>query len=210
MYAITHSQADKGTWYWAVTISRNGLRYHRRFYEPKYGGSAAALQAAIEWRDARLADTPPMSVLEFCQKKRSNNTSGSPGVHFLTPARQPDGIWQARLKLADGTKMTKSFSVRQHGNRKAFKLAVAARKAMLLTVQDRGRTCTTHWQSALRYHRQTEAQQCAEQIRTEPGSRSEDAPPTHIPDCIRSTTASRVVRRIAPVQPTSSPMNEPD
>jgi hypothetical protein len=51
-----------------------------------------------------------------------------PGVHFLTPPAQPEGIWQARLKLADGTKTTKTFSVRKHGHRKAFRLDVAGRR----------------------------------------------------------------------------------
>lgn len=48
---------------------------------------------------------------EFCQQKRSNNTSGVPGVHFLRLKNQPKGIWQARIKLADGRKIHKTFSV---------------------------------------------------------------------------------------------------
>ena len=137
MYAIKHLQADKGTWYWSVNFSRNGQHHYRRFYEPKYGGSDAALQAAIAWRDEKLAEAKVLGVLEFCQKKRSNNSSGVPGVHFLTPAAQPEGIWQARLKLADGTNTTKTFSVQKHGKRKAFKLAVAARREMLQRAKDR-------------------------------------------------------------------------
>ena len=137
MYAIKHLQADKGTWYWSVNFSRNGQHHYRRFYEPKYGGSDAALQAAIAWRDEKLAEARVLGVLEFCQKKRSNNSSGVPGVHFLTPAAQPEGIWQARLKLADGTNTTKTFSVQKHGKRKAFKLAVAARREMLQRAKDR-------------------------------------------------------------------------
>lgn len=137
MYAIKHLQHDKGTWYWVVNFSRRGVRYQRRFYEPMHGGSKAALAAGIAWRDEKLAEVKALGVLEFCQQKRSNNTSGVPGVHFLTPGRQPEGIWQARLKLADGTKLTKTFSVRKHGERKAFQLAVAARREMLQRVEER-------------------------------------------------------------------------
>ena len=64
-------------------------------------------------------------------------SSGVPGVHFLTPAAQPEGIWQAKLKLADGTRWTKTFSVRKHGYDKAFRLAGAARREMLRNAEDR-------------------------------------------------------------------------
>ena len=137
MYAIKRLQASKGTWYWVVNFSRRRVHHERRFYDPKHGGSDAALQAAIAWRDQRLAEAKVLGVLEFCQQKRSNNSSGVPGVHFLTPAAQPEGIWQAKLKLADGTRKTKTFSVLKHGYDRAFRLAVAARREMLHTAEDR-------------------------------------------------------------------------
>lgn len=136
-YAIKRLQATKGTWYWCVHFSRNGQRHYRRFYEPKYGSSRPARQAAIAWRDEQLTKTKVLGVLEFCQKMRGNNRSSVPGVHFLTPPVQPEGIWQAKLKLADGTCTTKTFSVRKHGERKAFGLAVAARREMIERAQDR-------------------------------------------------------------------------
>lgn len=113
VYAIKHQQATSGTWYWVVNFSRDGERFHRRFYEPMYGGSRNARKAAVAWRDEKLTQTKALSVLEFCQKTRSNNWSGVPGVTFLTSARQPDGIWQAGLKLAGGKRVRKSFSVRE-------------------------------------------------------------------------------------------------
>ena len=74
--------------------------------------------------------------MEFCQQKRSNNQSGVPGVHFLKPDSQPQGIWQAKLKLG-GKGRYKSFSVRTYGERGAYELAVAARQDMLASAQDR-------------------------------------------------------------------------
>ncbi|MBE7416710.1 MAG: hypothetical protein HS128_02995 [Ideonella sp.] len=137
MYAISRLQADSGTWYWAVHFTRAGILHYRRFYEPKYGGRLAARRAAIAWRDRRLAKVKALGIVEFADLHRSNNTSGVPGVTFSTPPRQPEGIWQARLKLAGGKTATKSFSVRLHGERRAFELAVRARQQMLADAQDR-------------------------------------------------------------------------
>lgn len=95
------------------------------------------MRAAIAWRDEELAKAKVLGVLEFCQHERSNNASGVPGVHFLSPAAQPAGIWQEKLKLADGTRWTKTFSIRKHGHGKAFKLACAARREMLRNAEDR-------------------------------------------------------------------------
>lgn len=116
---------------------RAGKLYYRRFYEPKHGGTVAARRAAVAWRDEKLTETKALGILEFCEIKRGNNTSGITGVHFLTPASQPEGIWQARLKLGDGTTWSKTFSVRKHGERKAFRLASAARRQMLETATNR-------------------------------------------------------------------------
>jgi hypothetical protein len=120
-----------------VNFSRAGKPYSRRFYDPKYGGSRAARLAAIAWRDEQLAAIKALGILEFCEVKRGNNTSGVPGVSFTKSSRQPEGIWQARLKLDGGKTQTKSFSVRLHGERRAFALAVKARGEMLAAAEDR-------------------------------------------------------------------------
>jgi hypothetical protein len=49
----------------------------------------AAKRAAIAWRDQELGKTKALGIVEFADLQRSNNTSGVPGVVFLTPARQP-------------------------------------------------------------------------------------------------------------------------
>lgn len=137
MYAIHHRQHDNGTWYWAVHFQRIGKPYERRFYEPKYGGSSKAMTAAKAWRDQQLSKTKALTIVEFCQQARSNNTSGVPGVHFLRPLRQPEGIWQAKLKVGGGKYQSRAFSVLLHGYEKAYELAVAARKEMLANVKNR-------------------------------------------------------------------------
>jgi hypothetical protein len=137
MYALKRLQHDSGVWYWRVSFSRKSQRHVRRFYDSAHGGNAGARRAAIAWRDHMLAQVQPLSVAEFCAHQRSNNTSGVPGVHFLRTAAQPQGFWQAKLKLGDGTQKTKNFSVAKHGERKAYKLAVEARQQMLQSVADR-------------------------------------------------------------------------
>ena len=97
---------------------------------------ACARQAAIAWRDQMLAQIKPMTVVEFSQKVRSNNTSGVPGVTFHKTASQPEGIWQAGLTLSSGKRLRKSFAVLLHGERQAYQLAVQARQAMLDDAQD--------------------------------------------------------------------------
>lgn len=137
MYAITRAKKAKNAWYWRVTFRRRGKDYFRTFYDLKRGGSKKALAAAIAWRDQQLKRAAVLTYREFCAYRRSNNTSGVAGVHFLRSAAQPRGLWQARIKLANGKKVHKSFSVRKLGRREAFRLAVAARTRMLELVGDR-------------------------------------------------------------------------
>jgi hypothetical protein len=109
----------------------------RRFYDGKHGGSKKALAAAVAWRDALCHRLDVMTLRQFHEQKRSNNRSGVPGVHFLKTAAQPTGIWQALLKLPNGRRISKTFSIRKFGDDVAFRLAVAARATLLEVVQDR-------------------------------------------------------------------------
>lgn len=137
MYAIIRLKAALNAWYWAVHFRRRGKIHYKRFYDLKHGSSKKALAAAIAWRDWSLARTKILTYREFHQQRRSNNSSGVPGVHFLKTAAQPRGIWQAKIKLLNGRCTTKTFSVRKFGRREAFERAVAARAEMLELVEDR-------------------------------------------------------------------------
>lgn len=130
-YAIRELRTAGGARCWVVAFSRDSRLHEKRFYWRKLGGPQAAWAAAVAWRDAALAETRPLSLAAFCAKTRSNNASGVPGVYFLQPARQPMGIWQAKLRLGDGTSLCESFSVRKHGHDEALAMAVEARQAML-------------------------------------------------------------------------------
>lgn len=137
MYAVRRHRAAIKAWCWRVRFSRSGKHYSKTFYDLTCGGTKAAKAQAIAWRDEQLAAIKALTMLEFHQQKRSNNMSGVPGVHFHKTPAQPLGFWQANIKSSDGRRMAKSFSVRKHGEREAFRLAVAARSELLAKVEDR-------------------------------------------------------------------------
>ena len=117
-----------------VSVRRRGRTYTRRFASSKHGSSVAALEAAIAWRNACLAETPVFTLREFHARVRSNNTSGIPGVTFLRPSKQPAGLWQAKISLGGGRRLCRQFSVRKFGPAEAFTRAVAARSEFLAAV----------------------------------------------------------------------------
>lgn len=137
MYAIRRIKRAINAWCWAVDFRRRGKSYSKDFHDLKYGGSKKALAAATAWRDKKLAETEVLTYREFHQQKRSNNTSGVPGVHFLKTVTQPGGVWQAKIKPGGGKAVHKTFSVRRFGYQEAFRRAVAARNAMLQMLGDR-------------------------------------------------------------------------
>ena len=137
MYAITRLKAARNAWYWAVHFWRRGKLYFKRFYDLKSGGSMQARAAAIAWRDEQIAQAEVLTLRDFHAQRRSNNTSGVPGVHLVKSASQPDGAWQAKITLPDGHKVHKSFSIRKFGHAEAFDLAVKARTELLELVDNR-------------------------------------------------------------------------
>ena len=130
-YAITLSSNGRGVQCWTVHFSRSGQSYMRRFYFGSRRSSEEARAAAEAWRDQQLRDVAPLKAAEFCNKLRTTNTSGVPGVTFYRPQKMPAGIWQARLHRLHGRPLVKSFSVKRYGHDGAFAKAVEARRHML-------------------------------------------------------------------------------
>ncbi|MFA7292941.1 MAG: AP2 domain-containing protein [Rhodocyclaceae bacterium] len=135
-YAISRIQAKPGIWCWLVAFRRRGTHYYKAFYDVRRGGPEKSLAAAIAWRDEQLAKVVALGKRDFCQLRRTTNTSGVAGVVFIRPASQPEGNWQARLRLPDNRIISKTFSVKAYGEREAFRLAVAARQELLTHVAD--------------------------------------------------------------------------
>jgi hypothetical protein len=137
MYAIRRHQATVKSWCWRVRFSRRGVSYSKSFYDLAWGGSKQAKAQAVAWRNAQLAKTEALTLLDLHQQKRSNNVSGVPGVHFHKTSRQPLGFWQAKIRLHDGKTIAKGFAVLKFGQQEAFHLAVAARSELLAQVESR-------------------------------------------------------------------------
>lgn len=136
LYAITRLKAAKNAWSWSVNFRRRGATHSKRFHDLKYGGEREALAAAIAWRDRRLAATKILTHREFHAQRRSNNTSGVAGVYLVKSERQPQGAWQALIKLPNGVRISKSFSILKYGRKAAFKMATAARAGMLTLIDE--------------------------------------------------------------------------
>lgn len=148
MYAIRRHRAAVNAWCWRVNFRRRGKLYSNHVYDIACGGSEKALAKAIAWRDRRLKEAKVLTVTEFHKQRRTNNTSGVPGVHFHKTPPQPRGFWQATIRFRDGKRMAKSFSIRKLGRRAAFA------RAVLLQPEPRcwrcsrtARTSTTTWRS---------------------------------------------------------------
>lgn len=135
-YAISRIQPRFGIWCWLVAFRRSGKHYYKSFYDVRRGGPEKSLADAIAWRNEQLAKVAALGKRDFCRLRRTNNSSGVPGVQFIRPRNQPEGSWQARLKLPDGRGLTKAFSVKKYGERSAFRLAVDARNALLESIED--------------------------------------------------------------------------
>ena len=136
-YGLIYQRQSGRSECFIVSIRRRGLTYTRRFASSKHGGLAAALEAAITWRNAYLAGTPVFTLREFHARVRSNNTSGVPGVTFLRRPKQPEGLWQAKICLGDGRRFCRQFSVRKFGPAEAYARAVAARSEFLASIPEK-------------------------------------------------------------------------
>jgi AP2 domain len=96
-----------------------------------------ALVAALAYRDAVLAKAEPMSRVEYSRIVRKSNRSGIPGVCRITirsragTAEYP--YWLAFWPDPEVARKSKraKFSIFEHGEEQAKRLAIRARKAGL-------------------------------------------------------------------------------
>jgi hypothetical protein len=119
---------------WEVRIQRRGKQVHKFFNDKKFGGAKGAQAAAREFRDAVESRMKPYTVVDRSKTPSTRNKSGIVGVrrHHQVDMRGEFEYhyhyWVAQWTDADGKRKTKSFSIEELGEDKAFKLAVAARR----------------------------------------------------------------------------------
>ena len=140
MYGITRSKIKSGKFScWQVAVYRRGMSFSKSFSDLTWDGMENALAAAKRYRDAMLQRVSPLTMLEYVQTIKVNNTSGFAGVICV---RKPSGvtIWRAAIQLPGGKRVSKTFSERVYGSQ-ARELAIQTRQEMLSLV-DETRTFT--------------------------------------------------------------------
>jgi hypothetical protein len=124
---------------WKVVIRRRNVSSHKYFSDKLFGNKAAALQAAIAYRDKLLQEISGADYSLWRRElKRPTNTSGIVGVaRYVTPAeknRAERPFWQAFWKDADGKRRSRSFSITLYGEDGARERACEARRKGLIGV----------------------------------------------------------------------------
>ena len=130
-FAITRmDRADSSTFGWQVRLQRHGTRYAKYFADRGYGGPEMSLQGAKKWRDDLLEKFSEDERARVCSRS-SRNSSGVVGVSKVTIGGA-HGVayhfWQATWSPGPGQRKSIRFSVKRHGEKEAFNLAVQARR----------------------------------------------------------------------------------
>ncbi|MGE9271528.1 MAG: hypothetical protein ACQKBU_12055 [Verrucomicrobiales bacterium] len=116
---------------WQVRIQRRGTKYGKYFADRSLGGPQASYEAARKWRDALLKRIEERaSGARICEKS-PRNSSGVVGVSKVVVTASNGAMyyfWQATWCPEPGRRRSVKFSVRRHGDRQAFRLAVEARR----------------------------------------------------------------------------------
>lgn len=127
---IRLDQPATGTYGWQVRLQRGGVRHARYFPDRASGGTQESLAAAVVWRDALLASLANEAQARICASS-ARNSSGVVGVSQVV-IRTGQGaeyrFWQASWTPVSGQRCTVRFSVKRHGDERAFELAVQARR----------------------------------------------------------------------------------
>jgi hypothetical protein len=137
LYAIKPQKSGKEIC-WFVEIYRHGVPYRKTFTVYRYGSVENALKAARAWRDEIVQTVPPMTLMEYSNQERVNNTSGYPGVYLMRLVKKDKAgnerchvSWEARSPTGLKPAQKKSFAVIKYGEARAYELAIQARKAFV-------------------------------------------------------------------------------
>lgn len=130
-FGITRlERAETGTFGWQVRLQRRGVKFGKYFADRGHGGWDGSLQAARAWRDEvvrRIEDNETTRVCALSVR----NSSGVVGVAKVSVSGPMGAVyhfWQASWCPSPGERRSVRFSVRRHGEKTAFLLAVKARR----------------------------------------------------------------------------------
>lgn len=123
-------QIRTGTYGWQVRLQRMGVKYARYFADRGFGGPEQSLAQAKAWRDELLAQFSAQEQTRVCRVS-ARNSSGVVGVSRIS-VQVPSGasyhFWQAAWSSAPGQRRCVRFSIKRHGDKAAFQMAVNARR----------------------------------------------------------------------------------
>jgi hypothetical protein len=113
-----------------VRVQRNGVLRAKYISDLGAGGKRRALRQAREYEAELIAELEATTTRKP-PRPGVRNRSGVVGVSRTTMwnGAQQAEYWQAQWRDADGRRRGMKFSVAVYGERKAFRLAVKARKA---------------------------------------------------------------------------------
>lgn len=116
---------------WQVRLQRRGKKYAKYFADRQWNGVRGSYSAAREWRDDLIKKMQTRDQAPRICEKSPRNSSGVVGVSkvsVLGPNGSTYYFWQATWCPEPGVRRSVKFSVRRHGDKQAFRLAVEARK----------------------------------------------------------------------------------
>ena len=139
------SRIDSGsTRGWFVRGYKNGKIYSKLFSDMKCGSKRKAQKEARQYRDdlyEKLAQIPTKPRGPRIVYRDVRNTTGVLGVSRQA-RKSPNGtiseVYSVSWRPSPGEQKCTSFSIRKHGEEKAFKMAVALRRKMLREIHGPG------------------------------------------------------------------------
>lgn len=139
---------DRNHHAWKVTLRRKKRETHRYFSDQAYGGTPQALVAAMAWRDKMAAKLSGVDYAVWRRERvRPKNTPSAVGIRRGSAVQRTRSggsydwpYWQAHWTCADGTRGTRTFGVKKHGEERARELALAAREEAMRQLKRQFRT----------------------------------------------------------------------
>lgn len=124
---------------WQVRVQWKGKRLPSKFFSDRvYGGQAASLQAAIEYRDQLEASVKKPRTERTVQSLFKRNTSGAPGVYLSWRTENGPGrtrtrhrVWVYTYPKTPGVVGHSTVSVKKWGLRGGKKRAIQLRASRL-------------------------------------------------------------------------------
>ena len=116
---------------WQVRLQRRGRKYGKFFADRMHGGTRESYRVARAWRNALIERLDERESGPRVCLRSARNSSGVVGVSKVAVSASNGEkyfFWQATWCPEPGQRRCVKFSIRRHGDRQAFRLAVEARR----------------------------------------------------------------------------------